>query len=614
MTPALHKIWCDEDEHFRYEHFADFNEWLDSEEGQAARIDYGVDALPQPSKALFSGDRKSYDEAFQAYRKACRHEALGEAWFQEQLGDDHWFQRNVDHFIQLVDLMAAGAMVPFVGAGISASAGFSSWKEHLRRQGKTAHIAAERIEALLDSGAYETVLEEIEAVRGRDVFINEIRDEFSRSLTIPDVVWRISELFVDTVITTNYDRLLEQSFETGEAGRVQVINGLNALEQPDPKKITVIKLHGDIREPKRCILSKYQYDEAYGNGSLNLHKPIPKLLAYHYKNSSLLFLGCSLSNDRTVQVFIKIREDMGEEEEIKQHFSIEQAPETLEEIAQRNADLAKLGITPIWFEKGRYELVESILSLAKNELRHRGVAPQPLPVENPPIKLEMDLSHFLGDFIDLMPLLHWLHRAVPQSATGQYLSAMQRVFHGHSFATRQTNENLRMALDNLLRVLSNSPEFDDYAHGKLSVVFKRLQQYLKSIGEENHLEDDSEWNIHELLTIPASQLDRLVAHKANGNFDYHAIRLISALLQHGKNQHMSQKPFCELPGAVNHEFGDYIALSLAANLGVTVPDRLDQIYTGDIQSLCEDAWDNLDKPIDLRFVERVKLKIASIFK
>lgn len=56
MTPALHKIWCDEDEHIRYEHFADFNEWLDSEEGQAARIDYGVDALPQPSKALFAGN------------------------------------------------------------------------------------------------------------------------------------------------------------------------------------------------------------------------------------------------------------------------------------------------------------------------------------------------------------------------------------------------------------------------------------------------------------------------------------------------------------------------------------------------------------------------------
>lgn len=610
MTPSLHKTWCDEDEHFRYEHFADFNEWLDSEEGQDVRAEYGVDALPQPSKALFSGDRSSYDEAFQAFRKERRHEALGEAWFQEQLGDDHWFQRNVDHFIQLVDLMVAGAVVPFVGAGISASAGFSTWNEHLRRQGKTAHIPSERIEALLAGGAFETVLEEIETIRGREVFIQEIRDEFSRNLTIPDVVWRISELFSDTVITTNYDRLLEQSFETGEAGRVQVINGLNALEQPDPKKITVIKLHGDIREPKRCILSKNQYDEAYGNGELNMHRPIPKLLAYYYKNSSLLFLGCSLSNDRTVQVFRNIREGMGEEEETKQHFAIEQAPETLEAIAQRNAELAKLGITPIWFEKGRYELVESLLSLAKNELRHRGVPPQPIPVEAPPIKLDMDLSRFLGDFINLMPLLHWLHRAVPQTATSQYLSAMQRVFHAQSIATRQTDEHLKEALDNLLRALANSAEFDGYTHSKLSAAFGYIQKYLQSIGERNHLGDKFEWNIHELLTIPALQLEPLVSHKIDGNSDYHAIRLLIALLQHGKNQRLSPKSFCEMPGAVNHEFGDYISLALSTNLGVTISDRLDQIYTGDIRSLCEGAWNNFEKPIDLGFFERVKLMVA----
>lgn len=44
------------------------------------------------------------------------------------------------------------------------------------------------------------------------VFINEIRDAFSRNLTLPAVVWRVSELFTDTVMTTNDDRLLEPGF------------------------------------------------------------------------------------------------------------------------------------------------------------------------------------------------------------------------------------------------------------------------------------------------------------------------------------------------------------------------------------------------------------------
>ena len=113
-----------------------------------------------------------------------------------------------------------------------------------------------------------------------------------------------------------------------------------------------------------------------------------------------------------------------------------------------------------------------------------GVAPQSVVVDDKPtVNLALDLSHFLGDFIDLMPLLHWLHQAVPKAATSQYLSAMQRVFHAHSFVTQQTDENLTHALDNLLRVLSSSAEFDGYAHGKLSAAFKYMQRYLKSIGE-----------------------------------------------------------------------------------------------------------------------------------
>ena len=58
-----------------------------------------------------------------------------------------------------------------------------------------------------------------------------------------------------------------------------------------------------------------------------------------------------------------------------QHFSIEQAPEDEQEIVARNAHLANLGITAIWFEKGSFDYVENILKLAKNELRYLGAMP-----------------------------------------------------------------------------------------------------------------------------------------------------------------------------------------------------------------------------------------------
>lgn len=373
MTTVTTETWCERDEHKLFEYFVDFNEWLEGEDGATLREEYKLDRVSQPSKALFAGDKEAYDQAFKEYRKERRHEVLNETYLCEQFSDDHWFQRNLDRFEQLVKCLESGDVVPFIGAGLSVAGGFPSWKNHLREQGRTAGIDQAQIEELLASGHYEQIIEEIETAGYHDVFIQEIRDVFGRTGEITPTTLLLSELFTDTVITTNYDRLLEQVYDIGDDG-IQIINGMNALEEPLVDKVTIIKLHGDIQNPSRCILGKNQYDQAYGNAHLDMSLPIPKLLAYHYKNSSLLFLGCSLNNDRTIQVFRAVKDSIGDIE-IPQHFCIEQAPEGEAELVKRNAHLAGLGITAIWFEKDCFDYVEGILRNAKNELRYRGVIP-----------------------------------------------------------------------------------------------------------------------------------------------------------------------------------------------------------------------------------------------
>lgn len=59
MPATQQKIWCDDDEHFLYEYFSDFNEWLDTDGGEFQRIELGTDNLSQPSKALFASDREA---------------------------------------------------------------------------------------------------------------------------------------------------------------------------------------------------------------------------------------------------------------------------------------------------------------------------------------------------------------------------------------------------------------------------------------------------------------------------------------------------------------------------------------------------------------------------
>ena len=288
---AKAETWCDRDEHKLFECYADFNDWLDGEEGATLRAAYKVDGISVPSKAFYAGDKEGYDQAFREYRKVRRHEVLNERYFCEQFTDDHWFERNLRRFDQLVERLVAGDVVPFIGAGLSVAGGFPTWEDHLRTQGRTAGIDATHIEASLDAGRYEEVIAEIEANRGREVFTQEIRDVFSRTGQITDATLLITELFPDTVITTNYDRLLEQAFDTGMPDAYQVINGPDAMADPAADRVTIVKLHGDIRTPGNCILSKNQYDQAYGDEQVDLARPIPRLLEYYYKNSSLLFLA-----------------------------------------------------------------------------------------------------------------------------------------------------------------------------------------------------------------------------------------------------------------------------------------------------------------------------------
>lgn len=372
---TIHKMsWCDEDHHGHFEKFSDFNEWLNSDDGEKIRDEFGLAKLTDPSKAFFAGDREAYDQAFREYRKERRHEVLCEQFFTDTFPadgkDNHWFELNQRRFDQLLGRLATKDTLPFVGAGLSVPGGFSSWEGHLWHQAETAGLAREDVQALLDKGQYESVIEQIVAQRGREVFVQDIRDEFDRNGTIPEVVFHLAELFSDTVITTNYDRLIEQAFETGHPEPVQIITGENATDFPDAEKTTVVKLHGDIRRPGHCVLSKDQYDTAYGAEDIDLSLPIPKLLDYYFRNNSLLFLGCSLQNDRTIQVFKTIKASH-HGDDLPQHFVIESCPKSLEELRDRNAFLASLGLTGIWFETKRYECVESILRLARNELAYR---------------------------------------------------------------------------------------------------------------------------------------------------------------------------------------------------------------------------------------------------
>jgi len=370
-APAL-LTWCEEDRHRKYDDYRDFNDWFDGAEGVEAREAAKVAGLASPSKAFFVGDREGYSIAFEAWRQRQRSQWLSREALTELCADPHWADRNATRFDQLCDQIALANVVPFIGAGLSQPGGFPTWKDHLRQQGRTAGLPPEDVEAMLVAGEYEGIVHAIEDRLGQPVFRQELRDAFARNGTIPPADYLIAELFSDTLITTNYDRLLEQAFDVGGGRPVQVLTPATILTRPDPESVTILKLHGDIVTPGGCILSRNQYAIAYGEGTIDPSLPIPQALDYYFRNSSLLFLGCSLNQDRTVQVFEAImNRALAESADLPQHFAIEQLPGDEEALIARNAALLRVGVTPIWFPKNTFEFIEEILRLARNEMLFR---------------------------------------------------------------------------------------------------------------------------------------------------------------------------------------------------------------------------------------------------
>lgn len=79
-------IWCKQDLHIEYERFEDFNDWLCSDDAEDLRASLGVDGISEPSKALFAGDRVSYDQFLEQYRTDRWHEALNQV-FTDKLSE-----------------------------------------------------------------------------------------------------------------------------------------------------------------------------------------------------------------------------------------------------------------------------------------------------------------------------------------------------------------------------------------------------------------------------------------------------------------------------------------------------------------------------------------------
>lgn len=257
-------------------------------------------------------------------------------------------------------------VVPFVGAGLSIPHGYPGWTDFLIKSSREI-AEAETIAERLRCGKYEEVASFLNENLGKCAFRDKIKRTFDGSK--PPVPCRtaasiLSELARGPVVTTNYDRVLESTFEKECRPFNAIVLGRNlalAGQAIPGNEKYLLKVHGDAVDPSSHILTLEEYKDAYGSADPNhidWKKPIPKLLRQIFVARPVLFLGCSLTDDRTVKVLKIIGDEM---DGALRHYAIVPLPDSNEGIQERKRFLSDHWIRPIWYPSGRHNLIVPFL-------------------------------------------------------------------------------------------------------------------------------------------------------------------------------------------------------------------------------------------------------------
>lgn len=286
-------------------------------------------------------------------------------------------KRNEASMNSLVEqLRSPLGVIPLVGAGLSAAITFTDppdrfpqWSELLLTMAAGTSIESDTLR-LVSSGAYEAAAKLVDEHRPGDL-PQKIKDAFDRKVDSVQLEYGalsyLPSIASGPVITTNFDRVLEQVFDIAGKPFTELIFGpkpdtvIQAIHQ---NQRALLKIHGDCRDRMFRVFTVEEYEMAYGvtdaaasNDPKQRAPSIGSLAWLMFTNRPLLCLGCSLEQDRTTAVLRALRERLPG----LTHYAILAAHYSLPRWEARDKELDQMGIRPLWYTPGEYSKIEALL-------------------------------------------------------------------------------------------------------------------------------------------------------------------------------------------------------------------------------------------------------------
>ncbi|WP_144481668.1 SIR2 family protein [Bacillus pumilus] len=204
-------------------------------------------------------------------------------------------QRLIEKYVKALESNTAAI---FAGAGLSCAAGFVNWKDLLNE-------AADDLQLNIDKEEHDLVglaQHYINKKRNRSTLNEVIMDQFSKRAALTDNHKFLAKLPISTYWTTNYDSMIEKALE--DQGRIVDIKS-NQTHLPVSvanKDATVYKMHGDLREIDKIILTRDDY-ERYNR----THPKFRDILEGDLLSKTFLFLGFSFTDPNISYILSRIR-------------------------------------------------------------------------------------------------------------------------------------------------------------------------------------------------------------------------------------------------------------------------------------------------------------------
>ncbi|MFW1971776.1 SIR2 family protein [Acinetobacter bereziniae] len=343
----------------------EFHQALNGEEpisfyGLTTMQDEANEYLVDPSDILFWHDPEAYIDEL-------------DRWESQDVLDRHLATREyleqtdqINLFNRFVDVLKKKRVAPFVGAGVSRPYKYPLWGEAINdiikrlegisaseeKSGKPANKSLKEIKELFSKKDYIATVQKLYE-HNKVIVDNTINSKFdgAEHRVLKGVIELIPQLTDGCVITTNFDKLLETVFEARHKPFQGFMHGIQQHSSFASKLVQgsrcILKLHGTFDANETYIFSKQQYDDAYGNSCLDYTKPLAKVLRQIFISHSLVFIGCSLEQDRTLELFLNVVDS--NVFDIPNHFAFLSEADHSAKV-EKETLISRAKIIPIWYQ------------------------------------------------------------------------------------------------------------------------------------------------------------------------------------------------------------------------------------------------------------------------